>query len=308
MEINNTNDLKMKNIFLFVVLLLFGMFTLPNCRQGFQLKPKYLLSEEQKMYWYENKAEINSYALIQARYGETRKGKAVMVFVTEPFSPRSFTKADFFKRSNIPVLKLNYTKNFETGIYPYSMMASTFFPVDGSSSSVKITASCQEWCGHTFVEMKNRGTLIFDVFSYFEGENQRNKVRNAIPEDDIWSMIRLFPDKLPLGDVSMVPPMFYLRLMHKDTKAYNCKTTIKKENERTQYILYYPELDRKMTMVFENNFPYRILEWYEEYADGFGQKAQKLITSGKLLKSHKSAYWHQNGHQYVYLRDSLKVK
>jgi hypothetical protein len=290
------------------VLIFTAVITFLSCRKNVFLKKKHILTEEQKLYWYDNTAEINIYELKQARYGQIRKGNAVMVFVTEPFSPRYFAKADEHKSGNIPVLKKNFTKNFTTGIYPYSMMTSTFLPVDGSSSSVKITSSCQEWCGHTFVEMKNRGTLVFDVFSYFEGENKRSKVRNATPEDDIWSVIRLFPEKLPQGTLRMIPPMFYLRLQHKDTKAYKCIASILKTGATTEYSLFYPELDRKMKIIFENTFPYRILKWDEEYIDGFGQGAKKLTTSGNLLKSHKSAYWQQNSNDSEYLRDSLLLR
>ena len=37
-------------------------------------------------YWYQGKAEINTYALAQFRYGEKREAEAVLIFVTEDFS------------------------------------------------------------------------------------------------------------------------------------------------------------------------------------------------------------------------------
>ena len=43
------------------------------------------LSEEFKEYWFAGKAEITSYKLEQARYGELRDGSAVLIYVTEPF-------------------------------------------------------------------------------------------------------------------------------------------------------------------------------------------------------------------------------
>lgn len=43
------------------------------------------LSQEFKSYWYSNEAEITSYKLEQARYGEMRDGTAVLIYVTEPF-------------------------------------------------------------------------------------------------------------------------------------------------------------------------------------------------------------------------------
>ena len=34
-------------------------------------------------YWYSGKAEVNSYSLIQNRYGEERTGDAILVFVAQ---------------------------------------------------------------------------------------------------------------------------------------------------------------------------------------------------------------------------------
>ena len=118
------------------------------------------LSDEAKEYWYHGGgAEITSYELTQARYGELRKGESVMVFVTEPFSPSSNTKADNPGNDNVSVLKLNFTKRFNTGIYPYSMMNSTFYPMQKGEASLKASTSVQEWCGHVYMELQNKKQL-----------------------------------------------------------------------------------------------------------------------------------------------------
>jgi len=70
------------------------------------IKPAKELSSEFKKYWYAGNAEISSYELEQARYGEIRKGKAVLVYVTEDFLPKEQVKADYQNPENIPVLKL----------------------------------------------------------------------------------------------------------------------------------------------------------------------------------------------------------
>ncbi|MEL7148626.1 MAG: hypothetical protein AAFO69_19785, partial [Bacteroidota bacterium] len=90
-------------------------------------------------YWYQGKAEITSYALEQARYGEVHPGKAVMVFVTEDFSRSKQVKLDFPGRAGndaVKVLKLNALWKFNTGIYDYSVMQSTFTPVDWDKDSL----------------------------------------------------------------------------------------------------------------------------------------------------------------------------
>ncbi|MEK6223912.1 MAG: hypothetical protein N2A97_03490, partial [Thermodesulfobacteriales bacterium] len=89
-------------------------------------------SEEFKAYWYDGKAEITSYKLEQARYGELHEGYAVLVFVTEDFSKSKQVKLDNPQNANgddVKVLKLNRIKKFDTGIYRYSMMDSVFTPI-----------------------------------------------------------------------------------------------------------------------------------------------------------------------------------
>ena len=68
-------------------------------------------------YWHAGKAEVSSYDLQQSRYGETRGGKAVLIFVTEDLSKKLQVKLDDPSgRNKINVLKLNFTKSFITGI------------------------------------------------------------------------------------------------------------------------------------------------------------------------------------------------
>jgi len=87
------------------------------------------LSQEFKDYWYAGEAEITSYELEQARYGEIRNGHAVLIYVTEDFLPVEQVKADTRNPENISVLKLNATKKFNTGIYhiPLCKVPSTLF-------------------------------------------------------------------------------------------------------------------------------------------------------------------------------------
>ena len=162
-------------------------------------KPK----TENEKYWYAGDAEISSYKLEQARYGEIHEGQAVMIFVTEPFSANNMVKVDAPSDSDISVLKLNYTKKFYTGLYPYSMMTSTFFPFENSLHSLKVTSSSQEWCGHTYMEMQNKGKFEIGINSYFENESAELSVPKNLLEDDIWSKIRLDPEHLPEGTATV---------------------------------------------------------------------------------------------------------
>ncbi|MEP0134348.1 MAG: hypothetical protein ABJJ25_08975 [Eudoraea sp.] len=129
-----------------------------------------LLTPAFKDYWYSGEAEITSYKLEQARYGELRDGHAVLIFVTEPFLADKQVKADRSNPGNIPVLKLNSTKKYFTGIYPYSVMSSSFYPVKDNQHAIKISSSVQEWCGHVYAQLNNKEEFEYEAHSYFEGE------------------------------------------------------------------------------------------------------------------------------------------
>lgn len=136
--------------------------------------PKGPLSKEFKDYWYAGDAEITSYKLEQARYGEIREGSSVLIYVTEHFVSDKQVKADKSDPSNIPVLKLNSVKKYLTGIYPYSIMSSSFYPVNDNNHALKLTFSAQEWCGQVFAQLNNREKFELKSFSYFESEGDKD--------------------------------------------------------------------------------------------------------------------------------------
>lgn len=252
-------------------------------------------TEEDKAYWYTGQAEITSYALTQARYGELHKGTAVFVFVTEPFSPTKFTKADAPNKQNVSVLKLNQTRKFNTGIYPYSIMTSSFLPFQQGDHAIKITSSSQEWCGHTYMEVRDKSANFqIDIDSYFEDETVLGKnAPKAYLEDDIWTLIRI-RDNLPMGEISIFPSLLITRLMHIEYKAYSCTASLKKMGENMAYVLHYPALDRTLTIEFEQAHPKKIVGWTEEYFDGFGADKKKLTTTATRMKSINTDYWNKH--------------
>lgn len=261
-------------------------------------------TEESKKYWYDGTAEITSYKLSQARYGEMREGTAVFVFVTEPFSKASNTKSDRGGAGSFPALKLNTTKKFTTGIYPYSLMTSTFFPFEGASTSFKTSFTMQEWCGTMFAEMRNADDqLTFDLHSYFEGESYKGKtVSPELMEDDIWSLIRLNPEELPKGEVTMVPSMAYMRMKHVPLKSYKVEVKNEKNSAGSMTLsLTYASLDRLLEIHYESAFPHAILGWEETYSEG----GKKLISKGERIKQIKSDYWNRNSNRDAALRTEL---
>ena len=131
-------------------------------------------------YWYNGTGEISSYELKQERYGQVRQGDIVLVFVTEPFSQKKQVKLDRPQNAgsdNVSILKLNNIRKFNTGIYDYSIITSTFTPVELEQHplTLKSTTSSQEWCGHTYTQLNLEGSKYrLQEFSYFESEGDKD--------------------------------------------------------------------------------------------------------------------------------------
>jgi len=253
-------------------------------------------------YWYQGKAEITSYRLEQARYGEMRQGDAVLIFVTEPFSQSKQVKLDHpqvAKADAVNVLKLNLTKKFTTGIYPYSMMMSTFTPIprDDPWKVLKVTTSSQEWCGHTFTQL-NAGDDGYsaELRSYFESEgDQELDLGKVLLEDSIWSLIRLSPIDLPTGEIEIVPGTLYQRLSHQPLVVQSAVATLaEQDDDLIRYRLHYPDLERTLIWTFERVFPHRIQSWEETRKSGFGPSDEPLTTRATLNKRILLEYWRYN--------------
>ena len=268
-------------------------------------KPSEKLSKAFKSYWYAGEAEITSYKLEQVRYGEIREGNAVLVFVTEDFLPKEQVKADNYSKENTPVLKLNATKNFNTGIYPYSIMQSTFYPVSNNRHALKISASVQEWCGHVYSQLNNRDTFEIKSHSYFQSEaDQDFKLEKNSTENQLWTQLRINPESLPLGNITIIPSLEYIRLSHIQLRAYKAIASIETGN----YTIYYPELNRTLKINFNTSFPYDILGWEETSKQGYGANAKSLTSKATKLKTIKSAYWGKNSNADEGLRETLRLK
>ena len=248
-------------------------------------------SDDFRKYWYQGKGELTRYTLEQARYGEIHKGDAVLIFVTEPFLTDKQVKLDSGKSSSaVSVLKLNLTKKFYTGIYPYSLMTSIFSPVDFQKQrTLKVSSSTQEWCGQTYSQLNFRNNGYHALLhSYFQEEaDQDLTLKGAWLEDEIWTRIRLAPDTLPVGDVEMIPALQFVRLGHVDLKVEPATAERKRDGKMEIYTVQYKNLKRTLTIRYDATFPYAIQSWEEKMSDGLTTRAVK--TNSILLD-----YWNKN--------------
>lgn len=265
------------------------------------------LTKEFNEYWYSGKAELSSYELEQSRYGEIRKGEVVLVFVTEPFSIKKQVKLDAPQKAgkdNISVMKLNQVRKFTTGIYDYSIVSSTFTPVDLSQypHTLKSNTSIQEWCGHTFTQFNlGKNKYHMKQFSYFEADGDTEKdLPIALLEEELMTRLRINKAQLPVGEVDMIFSTVYSRFFYKKLEA--TKAVISKTESDTlfTYTIQYANYDRKVTIDVQKTFPYKIASWTEDDGDG-------LITKATLKKSINEPYWEQKKTSDEAKREELQL-
>ena len=175
-------------------------------------------------YWSDGKAELAGYDLVQPRYGEKRHGRAVLIFVTEPFSRARGVKVDHYNPNDpdhFTALKLNAVRKFQTGIYDYSVMTSVFVDPANGFAPAKVSFSSQEWCGHVFEEARFGQGAKVRIDSYFEGETTQLDVPVAGSEDALFITLRgLGAEALATEPVTatLLPSALDRRLRHQPAK------------------------------------------------------------------------------------------
>ncbi len=129
--------------------------------------------------WSDGQAELAGYDLTIPRYTKPRRGVAVTIFVTETFTGSLRVKSDAGKHppsDEYPVMKLNLVKDYQTGIYDYNEMTSSWVALQpergrSSGSPVKVSFSRQEWCGNTYHQLLFDPASVRAVrHSYFDGD------------------------------------------------------------------------------------------------------------------------------------------
>lgn len=174
-------------------------------------------------HWGDGQAELVGYTLRFPRYGELRRGEAVLVTVTESFSATEAVKSDRGGAGTRPVLKLNQISDFQTGVYDYNTMTSAFLRLDGGlprGVPARVSFSMQEWCGLTSARLVADGdALVHTLDSYFEGESTGPErlplPRAALVEDTLPGVLRGLTGPPPEGEVALLPRVMDGRLHHR---------------------------------------------------------------------------------------------
>ena len=258
--------------------------------------------------WGDGQAELSGYALTQPRYGHPRQGVAVAIFVTETFSSSLRVKADPGKHpqsDEFPVMKLNLVKDYQTGVYDYNEMTSSFValaPVNGrqAGGATKISFSRQEWCGNTYHQ------LIFDSdairatrHSYFDGDADSQASvpypADGVTEDTLYLWARgMASPALSPGESRQVSLLPSLALTKGAGAAWKTATLSRSTQSRQVTtpagkfevdVLSARLGDRdERTFYVESAWPHRIIRW----ESSSGEQAE-------MLKSARMKYWEMNG-------------
>lgn len=258
-----------------------------------------LHSDEVRDFWFAG-AEINRYELSQIRYGESHLGHAEFIFVTEPFLTDQQVKNEYGGGASTDVLKLNALRTFNTGIYTYRTMTSTFQPIDLKSypHALKTNTSVQDWCGQVFQQLnKTESGWSGELRSYFQRDGDKDLELDELwLEDELWTRLRLDPQSLPTGKFQLVPGAILARLSLLPIQPLDAVAALKERGEQSSYILRYPDLKRKLIIRFDTKFPHIIREWEEHEPTGI----TKAVLTHRLMNSE---YWSENK-----VKDAIKRK
>ena len=277
--------------------------------------------ERFEQYWYHGGAELSAYKLVQPRYGAPRAGRAVMVWVTEPFSRSKAVKLDHPEVAGddvFPVLKLNHLRTFQTGIYPYRLMTSVFFPVIFGAKDpvqvapVKVAFSGQEWCGTVYHQLVKRGDRWRSHWhSYFESEGEGEAEIPARPRlvfgDDLWFRVRELTAPFAPGTYDFMPSLAAVRLSHTppelgtiDVRRSTSPETIRVPAGSFHVIRWDVEMRwgtnksqrQTRTIWTEEAWPRRIIAWEGDVASFNGNEPQR--ERAELTGSIRGVYWQHN--------------
>lgn len=263
--------------------------------------------------WGDGQAEMSGYDLTISRYGQSRKGTAVAIFVTETFSNNLRVKADPGKHpesDEFPVIKLNLVEDFPTGIYDYNWMTSSFLSLSSvggrpAGSPTKVSFTSQEWCGHVYSQLLfDANAIRHTVHSYFDGEaDQQGELGyppDGISEDALWFWARgmTAPVLEPGGSakVSLLLSLHKSRVIH-EALAWRPATLFRSDGTEALTVPAGSFTVEKWSVAVEDgptrtfyveaDPPHRIIQW--ETSDG---------ELAEMLGSVRQQYWRMNGGEY----------
>lgn len=250
-------------------------------------------------------AELTKFDLSQARYGESHAGHAELIFAREPFLVEEQVKRDFGDGEAVPALKLNALRTFNTGLYSYRTMQSTFAAFDRAAFpyALKSSLSVQDWCGQVYQQINwEQAAWGLRSFSYFQNSGDQDlHLEGVWLEDDFWLVLRQDPNDLPVGEFRAIPALLFGRLAHVESRPERVFASLEVDGEVAVYRVRYPDLKRTLQIEFKRAFPYYIQGWKEEDSQG-------TTTARRTHGMGQVEYWKLNAPGDARLREGLGLE
>lgn len=266
---------------------------------GLPESPRQRASEGFWDHWGDGRAELSGYEMTVARYGAPREAVTTLIYVTEPHDRNTWIKDDGAESPDrVEVLKLIRSTHFLTGIYPYSVMSSTFAPVADWGTArfqpTRINLDVQEWCGSVSQRVwPGPGRVRSLRLSYFADEGE-SLVEAVVPEGTLYEdalLIQLRELDGPFNDGEdwrgwLIPELWRIRGTHGPVAPVEATITRTDATRNgvpvTRFVLEAEAYTR--TFDVESAFPRRVLAWETSEGD-----------AASLMSTERLAYWSLNG-------------
>lgn len=182
------------------------------------------------------------------------------------------------KSDSIQVLHSDFTGKIHQENDDYSAMTSTYLPLNLTirPHAMKVINSVQEPTGNSFLALSQipKSYEIVAKNTFKEKTKEHFVLERKNLEDELWAKISMNPKDLPTGDIEMIPSFAYWQSVRKSPNIYEAKAELKAYagteftgKKLKIYSLDYPDLKRKLSIVFESEFPFEIVGW-KRVSDG----------------------------------------
>ncbi|MFC0185563.1 hypothetical protein SAMN04515674_103343 [Pseudarcicella hirudinis] len=267
-------DQFIRNNFLAICIFLAMVFAVAKGATVFQKKSDTPVSEipnafetaDFKKYWYNGKVEVSSYELQQTVAGISNTGEASLVFETVDFlTNKHVISVSANNPDATTVLQLKSGQQL-SGNYPGNGTILVFSPVNTLlfPHALKASVAFSGIQNKPFASLNLRNRTYELAFEEKQGKTEKklHHLERLWIEDELWTRLRLAPQKMPVGKVLLIPSLRQISQQHNKIRPREAEAKIDSSNARLlKYELSYPE--RKLSIAFLPTFPYRIEGWEE---------------------------------------------
>lgn len=246
-------------------------------------------SKEFTDYWQAGKSEWSVYTLTQMRQGEVYQGSVALNYATETFSRSKQLRIEQpgkLPNDEVTVLRCHLRREFGSAPARYSLLQSVFTPTDRAANphTLKVSTSYQHSQGHSYSQL-NLQTYKYKILlrSHQESEGDQDlQIEKVLLEDEIWNLLRINPELLPDGTVSLLPSAICNHLRYGGLHPQDAECTLQNDEQNPTesiYTIHYPNHQRTLSIRFRSAFPHRILGWTENYMEGGKMQTVKAVLN-----------------------------